>query len=151
MRWIFPARLPDTRDLKRPVHDGDTLWLQLDKGHRDQKAIDNRLKGLFAPELKDTGGPETTAEVMAWLARNGAFMPDARRPWPLCVETFKTRWNPETGDGGNEVKTLDRWVSVVYAGDPADLWAGKPLPCLNTDITLWLHEQHPDWGPGTGG
>lgn len=143
MRWIFPARLPDERDIKGPVHDGDTLWLQLDKGHRDGKIIDDRLKALFAPELKHVGGPETQQQVLTWLAEHDALLPNLTNPWPLAVETFRTA-------GRNDVKTLDRYVAVVYAGDPDDVRAGKPLPCLNTDIALWLKTEHPDWGGGTG-
>jgi hypothetical protein len=144
MRWIFPARLPDIRDFRLPVHDGDTLWLTVDKGHRDAKVMDNRLKGLYAPEVGHPGGAETHAQVLAWLATHGALVEDTFRPWPLAVEHFKTR-------GANDVQTLNRWVAMVWAGDPDDVRAGKPLPCLNTDIALWLHMEHPEWGGGTGG
>lgn len=138
MRWIFPARVPDLRDFSKPVHDGDTLWLTLDRGYGGRQNHDERLKLVHAPELKDPGGPEVHQFVLGWIA----VYADPTDKWPLCVETFTTKT-------GNDIMTLGRYVAMVYAGDPEELRAGKSLPCLNADIDGYL-AQHPEWGGGIG-
>lgn len=138
MRWIFPARLPDRRDFSAPVHDGDTLWLELDKGHRDATIKDSRLKLAYAPELNQPGGADAHAWVMAWLLRHT----EDGSGWPLAVETFKTKT-------GNDVQTLGRYVGMVYAGDPEDVRTRPDTPCLNLELNAWL-ATHPEWGRGIG-
>lgn len=139
MRWIFPARLPDLRDFPDPVHDGDTLWLTLDRGYGDRSNHADRLRLVFAPELKEPGGPETYAAALEWVYRYA--QPSDR--WPLAVETFTTKT-------GNDITTFGRYVAMVYAGDPEDVRTRESaLPCLNRSIMAYL-ASHPEWGGGTG-
>lgn len=138
MRWIFPARVPDMRDFSAPVHDGDTLWLTLDRGYGDRTNHAERLREVFAPELKDPGGPEVHQFVLGWLAVHAPMS----AKWPLSVETFTTRT-------GNDILTLGRYVATVYAADPEDVRAGTAGPSLNTAVSMYL-AAHPEWGGGTG-
>lgn len=124
------------RDFAAPVHDGDTVWLELDKGHRDQSTKDIRMRWVGAPELKDPGGEDVHQFVIAWLDRYS----DSR--WPLSVETFQT-----TGD--NDVMTLNRYVGAIYYGDPEAVRArALLLPCLNNDVQWYIAEH--GWGHGIG-
>jgi hypothetical protein len=143
MRWLFPARLPDERDFSQPIHDGDTLWVEMDKGHRDKSMKDIRLKGTKAPESGKPGGEDTHQFVLSWAARFGAYG-NRMTPWPLTAETFKT-------NTGNDIQTLNRWTGMVWVGTPDQVRAGRWVACLNTDITDWLRTQDPTWGGGIGG
>jgi hypothetical protein len=138
MRWIFPARIPDIRDFSAPIHDGDTVWLTLDRGYGDRTNHDERFKLTSAPELKDPGGPETHQFVLGWLS---VYAPPLVK-WPLAVETFTTRT-------GNDITTLGRYVAMIYAGDPEQVRTNEAgLPCLNRAVNEFL-EGHPEWGHGT--
>ena len=139
MRWIFPVRTPDPRDAEHPVHDGDTLQVTLDRGYGDRSNHAERLRFVFAPELKDPGGAETYAKAVEWVYRFGGGS-----GWPMSVETFTTKT-------GNDIMTFGRYVAMVYAGDPEDVRTREAsLPCLNRFILEFL-AQHPEWGGGTGG
>jgi endonuclease YncB( thermonuclease family) len=134
MRWIWPARVPDTRDFPHPVHDGDTLWLEVDDGRRRKSLLDIRLRGVYAPELKDPGGLEVHRFVVAWLESH------AFTKWPFALETFQTRT-------GNDVKTLGRYLGVLYAGDPDSVRAmSLPVANFNNHIARYVLEH--GWGPG---
>jgi endonuclease YncB( thermonuclease family) len=142
-RWISPAQALDL-GLSASVHDGDTVWLTLDRGFRDFTTKDLRLKGVYAPELSQPGGAETRSFVIDWL-QEAAILSANVTPWPLSVETFKTRT-------GNDVQTLNRYVAMVYAGDPEAVRAGPgfaQVPCLNRDVIAFL-AAHPEWGHGIG-
>lgn len=127
MRWLWAARLP--ADVEQPVHDGDTIRLELDVGFGQRAIYPLRLQGVLAPELRTPGGAETREFVRLWLLRRDSGQ------WPFVVETFRTRT-------GKDLTTLERYVAVVYG-------ASSPLDELNESITLWLR-QHPEWGGGTG-
>lgn len=101
MRFLYPARLPDPRDLSIPVHDGDTLWLTIDRGFRTKTDINCRLEGVSAPELGEAGGHDVTTFVRAWLAERNTSR------WPYVVETLRVR--AET----HEKTTLERYLTRV--------------------------------------
>lgn len=109
MRYPTPARWRI-----RPLigHDGDTVVALVDRGgeQKDTSTWSIRLKGVHAPELRQTGGPECQRFVEDWLARHGDGS-----AWPLIVETFRT---PRSDV---DVTTLSRIVGVITAADGAVL------------------------------
>lgn len=117
----------------RPLsaHDGDTLTALIDVGFgaRVEEAI--RLAGVSAPELSQTGGPESRAFTAVWLAE---LSPALR--WPMTVHTV-----PTTATEPTERRTFVRYVAtVIDAHDPSRV--------LNIALAEYL-EQHPEWGSGT--
>ena len=111
-----------------PVHDGDTVRLELDLGFNQTGVYPLRLKDVMAPELKQPGGPESRDFTRAWLAGQTG------NRWPFVVETFRTRT-------GSDLTTLERYVAVVH--DAA------MTSTLNDAVRLWLAE-HPAWPGGVG-
>lgn len=101
------------------VHDGDSLWTQTDRGDRDQSAWLIRLKGVFAPELGQPGGPECRAFVVAWLADH-----HDGTDWPFLLETFRT---PRSDV---DVRTLSRRVGVLTSEQGVSL-----NPAVQTFVT----------------
>lgn len=93
--WTYRAQVTD-------VHDGDTLTVLLDLGfstHRVETAL--RLVGVYAPELSQTGGPETRDFVKAWVASLSTS------EWPFVVTTSRIK------SDAHEVMTLGRYVGTV--------------------------------------
>lgn len=111
------------------THDGDTVRLLVDRGADDESQWWVRLKGVFAPELTQTGGPETRAFVVQWLQDNGDGT-----PWPYLLETFRT---PRSDV---DVTTLSRLVGVVTAAN------GKSL---NADVQAFVTAQGYPGGVGS--
>lgn len=101
MRFIYPARLPDPRDFPDPVHDGDTLWLQIDRGRRDKTDVDSRLEDVLAPELSQLGGLEARSWVQAWIQQFNTGK------WPFLLEMIRVR------DQSHEITTFERYVVQV--------------------------------------
>ena len=128
VRFIWQARIPlDTE----PVHDGDTIRLELDLGFNQRGVYPLRLRDVFAPELKQPGGEETREFVRVWLNRNADI------GWPFMVETFRTK-------GGRDLTTLERYVAIVWPQ------SADHLLSLNVaTINFLLHR--PDWSGGVGG
>jgi len=122
------ARLP--LDLGAPVHDGDTLRLELDRGFDDRSVRDLRLYGVFAPELKQPGGLDTTAYVVGWLRAQA----DGAGSWPLAVDSLRVR------DDSHEQVTLGRYLAIVYSHDRTH--------CLNDDVMAYVKAN--GYGGGTG-
>lgn len=87
------------------VKDGDTIVAVLDQGFRDEKEIDVRLLGVYAPELHETGGPECKTFVEKWFAQ----LPFVE--WPCIVTTVRMK----TVDA--EQMTFDRYVALVNSLD----------------------------------
>jgi hypothetical protein len=114
------------------VHDGDTIKLLIDLGFdaRAEKWI--RLAGVHAPELNQTGGPETRQYTRGWLASRCS--PSRGLKWPLRVVTEITHTSEPT-----EVQSFARYIGMVY-----DIETGG---CLNMTISVFLAE-HPDWPGG---
>lgn len=130
MRWER-ARVPTPGDVAEPVHDGDTIWLQLDRGFRDHSIRDLRLYGVYAPELSQPGGAETRAFVLRWLNERRALLAAG---WPLAVDTLRVR------DNSHEQQTLARYLAIVWSADRS--------ACLNDDITAFVVAQGYSGGIG---
>jgi endonuclease YncB( thermonuclease family) len=94
--WDRRARIPEN-------HDGDTVTVVLDQGFGDTKTIKVRLAKVYAPELAQPGGPETTAFVHDWLAQRSSGS------WPFVCTTVRTRTDVET-------TTLGRYVAYITCG-----------------------------------
>lgn len=91
-------------------HDGDTVRMVLDQGFGDTKQVDVRLMGVFAPELREPGGPECQAFVEAWFQsriRSGTR-------WFFVVTTARMKV------ADREQKTLDRYVGTITSIDGTD-------------------------------
>jgi hypothetical protein len=125
MRWR--ARLPRADDVAQPVTDADTLWLETDQGDHDRKLRACRLWGVWAPEMKDTGGPECRAFVAAWVDAHHVGR------WPLWVDTIQT-------STGRDVLTYNRFVTVV--------WNGDRTRQLNVDVHEFITQR--GYGGGIG-
>lgn len=113
------------------VHDGDTIRLVMDAGFDNTTRKWLRLRGVFAPELKQTGGPSTRGFVQIWLDDHQGVTP---AHWPFEVDTYRT-------SGDNDVMTLDRYVAEVRCAATQD--------SLNAAVLAYL-AQHPDWPHGVG-
>ena len=112
------------------IHDGDTMRVYVDKGgiNETRETWDIRLKGVFAPELSQPGGPECRDFVIQWVAAHGDGT-----DWPLGLETFQTPRSDKP------VTTLSRYVGVITAADGA---------CLNADVVAFI--QANGYGGGIG-
>lgn len=128
MRFIYQARLPDPRDVPAPVHDGDTIKLELDRGFGDQSVVTLRLRNTFAPELAQPGGVVCRTFTRRWLEDGDSY------GWPYLVETVKTR-------GGIEVQTFARYVAEVTLAD-------EPDASLNLAVSNFVRAN--GWGGGIG-
>lgn len=86
------------------VHDGDTLWVDVDLGFSIRHIVKVRLASINAPELS------TPAGLVARDALAGFI---AARPGRWMAQTFKS---------GND--TYGRWLANVYApeGTQANAW-----------------------------
>lgn len=91
-------------------HDGDTVKMVIDQGFGDTKLMEIRLFGVFAPELKQVGGPECQDFVKYWLESRVT----AGRRWNFVVTTTRMKV------ADREQKTLDRYVGVITSLDGTD-------------------------------
>jgi endonuclease YncB( thermonuclease family) len=110
-------------------HDGDTLTAVLDQAFWDTKQITVRLFGVWAPELKEVGGPETRDFVTAWISQYSTAA-----SWPFLVTTMRT---PRSD---LEVQTLGRYVALVETVDHGHN--------LNLEVQAFVTER--GYGGGTG-
>lgn len=110
------------------THDGDTVRLGVDRGIEESATWNVRLKGVFAPELTQPGGPECRSVVMAWLTNHSDGS-----AWPFLLETFRT---PRSD---TEVMTLSRYVGRITAADGS---------CLNDVVQAFIAAQ--GYGGGIG-
>lgn len=133
MHWAR-ARVPLPEDVAEPVHDGDTIWLQIDRGFRDHSIRDLRLYGVFAPELKQLpGGPDTRDYVTGWLRAASADFPD--KTWPLQVDTIRI------SSDDHEATTLERYLAIV--------WNADHTKCLNDDVRAYVKANGYPGGTGS--
>jgi hypothetical protein len=96
----YPARLPRIEDVTLPGHDGDTWTLSFDRGDGWENKVKIRGFNVFAPELKQVGGPECRQFANRWLVAPSGLI------WPFWVDTVL--------DGnGHEIETLGRSVCIV--------------------------------------
>ncbi len=86
-------------------YDGDTVTVELDQGFWDVKRVNLRLDAVYAPELRQTGGPETRDFVAAWVAERAGD--DA---WPFVVVTRMNR------AATREITTFGRIVGTLTHG-----------------------------------
>ena len=101
-RWLWRARLPDSRDVLHPVHDGDTIWLEVDRGLDGTRTVlELRLKNVRAPELSEDGGVACMREAIAWLSTRNVGK------WPYIVETEMIL------DGPRSRRSFDRYIATV--------------------------------------
>lgn len=120
----------DKRAAVHHIHDGDTLTVVLDQGFGDSKELTLRLLGVYAPELKQVGGPETLDFVQSWI--NQHLKPSLT--WPFVVTTARTKVSDK------EVTTLGRYVGTLTSLDGTDN--------LNVDVMQFIHDK--GYGGGTG-
>jgi endonuclease YncB( thermonuclease family) len=125
VRYPTPARW---RIRPLYAHDGDTLFVECDRGDDDRSVWAVRLKDVWAPELAQPGGVECRDFVTEWLFRNS----DGSE-WPFQLETFRT---PRSDV---DLKTLSRMVGVVTAAFGAN---------LNTAVQALITER--GYGGGVG-
>ena len=111
------------------VVDGDTVAVELDQGMGDEKHIEVRLFGVYAPETHEVGGPETAAFVRDWFAA----LPAAA--WPFVVTTMRMK----TAD--REQMTFTRYVAMVTSLDGSR--------SLNADVADFVQTR--DYPRGIGG
>ena len=122
----------DKRAFVTSVHDGDTITATLDQGFGDLKEdMHVRLLGVYAPELKQPGGPETRQFVVDWLARY-AMVP---LRFPFVVTTAR---GPRSDQ---EITTFERYVAVVESLDRSHN--------LNMDVQAFITAQGYPGGIGT--
>ncbi len=123
--YVYRARLA-------LVHDGDTIFLQIDLGFEVGVRVDVRVLGINAPELATPAGKVAQQAALAWL------MGAASGDWPLVIASYKTD-RPIGPD-----KYGGRWDALIYrvsdgqelgaaliAAGQAAPWNGqgvKPLP-----------------------
>jgi len=113
----------DKRAFVSSVHDGDTLTATLDQGFGDLKEnMHIRLLGVYAPELTQTGGPETRQFVVDWLARYALPV-----RFPFVVTTAR---GPRSD---REITTLERYVATVESLDHSHN--------LNVDVSAFVTAQ----------
>ena len=110
----------DKRAFMLSEHDGDTQVAVLDQGFGDTKQITVRLFDTWAPELKQTGGPETRDFAIAWVKKYA--LPGVK--WPFLVTTIRL----PVAD--KEDITLARYVCIVETADH--------LHSLNTDVQAFV-------------
>jgi len=125
-RFEWRCRLPDDWMFADPLHDGDTGWLLADRGlDGTVTPIDVRLDGVWAPELKDKGGPECLFELKKWIVERAIYK------WPFWVETTMLANNDK------EKKTFNRYLGIVRT----------PFgESLNDHMNWYINEG--GWGPG---
>lgn len=129
MEWEYrwKSRMPRPDDVAEPVHDGDTVWLELDRGLDFDRTIKSfRLRDVFMPEIRDPGGQESRIYLAGLLAAG-------QGKWPSVVQTFKT-------SSGRDRTTLERFVAEVTVGDMS----------VNAELRKFI-AAHPEWGGGIGG
>jgi endonuclease YncB( thermonuclease family) len=121
----------DKRAQITSVHDGDTITAVLDQGFRTTQEITVRLLGVWAPELKEVGGADCLAFVIAWVNQVKA---STSAVWPFIVTTIRLK------NDTKEVETLGRYVCVV-----TDITGSRNL---NTEVQAYVASK--GYGGGTG-
>lgn len=97
-------------------HDGDSVTLRVDQGFGTSRVTQEglRLKDVYAPELRETGGADVRDFVSAWFDRKATeeFWND----WPFMLRTEMTK------GGTRERVTLGRYIGIVwFPSDPISL------------------------------
>lgn len=111
------------------VHDGDTVKVLIDRGMDDESVRWIRLLETFAPELRQTGGPESRGFTTAWVASHGDGS-----DWPFMLTTYRTPLSD------TDVTTFSRYVGTITAAGGAN---------LNTDVEAYVKAQGYSGGTGS--
>lgn len=112
----------DKRATVVAVHDGDTITAVLDQGFGQTTQITVRLFGVFAPELKEHGGPEVRGFVERWMSEMEASWPK----WPFVITTVR---GPKVG---KELLTFGRYLAIVTDS--------SHTRNLNAEVTAFIKE-----------
>jgi hypothetical protein len=128
-KMTWRGRLPHSRDIAEPVHDGDTLWLETDQGDWTRKVRACRLLDVFAPELHELGGPECRRFAVAWVYRWNRNV-----DWPFSVDTI-------LNGNSRDVTTFGRFVTVVWNADRTSQ--------LNAEIQAFITTNNYPGGTGS--
>ena len=85
-------------------NDGDSVTMMLDQDFWDTKTINIRLANVWAPEMKEHGGPQVRDFVASWFSAYNVTK------WGFLVFTDKTRTDKEK-------MSLGRYVANIYTID----------------------------------
>ena len=110
-------------------HDGDNATMILDYGLSLHQELEIRLASVWAPELKDQGGPEVQLFVQRWFLRYSISK------WPFVV------WSHRMKMADKEQMTFNRYVGSITTAD------GKRN--LNTDVMAYIVAQGYTGGIGS--
>jgi endonuclease YncB( thermonuclease family) len=126
----FRARLPRLEDFTDPVHDGDTVALESDRGDWIHHPQSIRLRDVHAPEVSplQLGGRETRQFVVNWLIAH------SEGTWPYWLDSYRTSTY-------RDVKTLDRFVGVIFNRDRSS--------CLNLAVQTFVDDHGYPGGVGS--
>lgn len=124
----------DRRAKVLSVHDGDSIDIMVDQGWGDDKTFAKpgaRLFGVFAPELKDPGGPETHDFVVSWVNSHMGTL-----TWPFVW------WSARMPKADRDQQAIGgRYVGTLTSLDGTEN--------LNLAIMQFVHDN--GYGGGTGG
>lgn len=119
-------------------HDGDSVTLRIDQGFGISKITEDglRLKGTYAPEMREIGGADTRDFVARWFADHepADIFDRVLMAWPYMLRTEMTR------GFRRERVTLGRYVGIV--------WAPNDPISLNEAVNAYVIEQ--GYSRGTG-
>lgn len=110
-------------------YDGDSVDMILDQGFHDTKEIHIRLANVWAPEMKDPGGPEVQSYIQEWYTKQEM---DYITEWNFVV------WIHRMVKADREQMTFNRYVATVYS-----IRGGNSL---NSDVMKYIAEK--GYGPG---
>jgi hypothetical protein len=119
----YRARFPDPRDFADPVTDGDTAWLQVDKGTRNKQDMPIRFADVHAPDKKD-GPTRNLARAVAqkWFTDHAHSL-----VWPWEILLVKVK------DLTHEEMTFERYIGHV--------WCSLDGQYMNTDLESYYRAQ----------
>lgn len=117
--------------LARPPHDGDTVECVLSLPLWINILWPVRLKDVWAPELKQPGGPESQTKLASLVANK-----------PVWIRSYQL---PRGTGSRGVVMTFERIVCDVWVSPDA---MGE-LIHVNAEMTAWIAAQ--GYGHGTGG
>lgn len=108
-------------------YDGDSVTMVLDQGFHDTKEIHIRLANVWAPEMKEPGGPEVQRFIENWF-KVYAY----RLDWPFIV------WIHRMVRSDREQMTFNRYVATVFSTSVNE--------SLNSMVMQFIAEK--GYGPG---
>lgn len=91
-------------------NDGDTVKLRLDQGYEDEKKINVRLFGVWAPESDEIGGEDLQEFVHQWFLKR--MVPGVT--WPFISVTMRMKV------ADREQMSITRYVGTITGTDAND-------------------------------